>query len=446
MEHTITRIDAGSVAQRAGITAGSRLVAIDSKPVLDVIDYEALCAAERLTLTLRGADDALMDIPIHKPVYQPLGLNFESGLMSKIRSCKNHCLFCFIDQMPRGIRRSLNFKDDDWRLSLIMGNYVTLTNTDDAEFARIIERRVSPLYISVHATDPDMRVKLMRNPTAGNIMQRLSALKASGLKFHAQVVLCPGYNDGGILEKTIDDIASLYPSALSLAIVPVGLTEHREGLEPLRTLTRSEARSTIEYIESKQQELLNSLGTRLVFAADEMYIEAGLELPPYESCEGFDQLENGVGMFRSFESELEFALEEQSPLERGVTLCSASGTAIAPHMAKLFDKLRDYGVTINVNAVRNAFLGECVTVSGLVTAGDIADQLNGKPLGSALLIPHTMLRESSDVFLDGHTLSWLEQQLGIPVRPVCANDGERFIKELFKICNNVRRNNKCQSL
>ncbi len=434
MNQVITSVDVDSVADELGILAGMELIAIDGEPVRDIIDYEQLTAAESLTLTILDDDGNVVDVPVEKELYEPLGLGFAyGGLMSPIRSCKNHCVFCFIDQMPKGVRDSLHVKDDDWRLSLIMGNYVTLTNVDDDEFDRIIKRHVSPLYISVHATDPQVRRRMMSNPTAVRIMERLTALKDAGIQFHCQIVLCPELNDKEILEQTIRDLYSLCPAAQSLAVVPVGLTKFRDKLYKLRCLTAQEAGEAIDIIEKWQKKARAEYGTAFAFPSDEMYIIAGRELPPAEAYEDYCQIENGVGMLRKFEEEFIYALEEKTPLKDPVVLDSASGVSAAPFMQRLFDRLIPYGIHINVHPIINRYFGETITVSGLITATDLLDQLSGGLSSKMLLIPHNMLRERDDVFLDGTRLLQLEEKLGARVMPLCAVDGESFINELFDL-------------
>ncbi|MBQ4611853.1 MAG: DUF512 domain-containing protein [Clostridia bacterium] len=432
MNQVITSVDIDSVADELGILAGMELVAIDGEPIRDIIDYEQLSAAEKLTLTILDDDGNIVDVPVEKDLYEPLGLSFANGgLMSPIRSCRNHCVFCFIDQMPKGVRDSLHVKDDDWRLSLIMGNYVTLTNVDDEEFDRIIKRHVSPLYVSVHATDPDVRRRMMGNPSAVRIMERLAALKDAGIQFHCQIVLCPGLNDKEVLERTISDLYSLCPAAQSLAVVPVGLTRFRDKLFKLRCLTKQEACEAIDTIERWQKMALDEQGTSFVFPSDEMYILAGRRLPEAESYEGYCQIENGVGLLRKFEEEFLYALEEKQPLKNETVFDSASGVSAAPFMQKLFDRLLPYGIRIKVHPIVNRYFGETVTVSGLITAGDLYEQLEGALTSDTLLIPHNMMRERDDVFLDGTRLPELEKKLGVKVSPIWATDGEVFINELF---------------
>lgn len=421
----IVAIDAGSPAERAKICVGDCLLGINGQPVLDVIDYEYLTAESTLRLDIEKTDGTVRHIVIRKRDDEPLGLSFATSLMSPVRACHNHCLFCFIDQMPKGVRSSLAFKDDDWRLSFIMGNYVTLTNVSDAEFDRILARHVGPLYVSVHATDPDVRVRMMRNPTAARILERLTALKEAGLRFHAQIVLCPGENDGAILEKTVSDLAALAPEAQSVAIVPVGLTRFREGLYPLRRHTADEARNLIAEVERWQSDFQRRLNTSFVFLSDEWYIRAGLPLPAATHYEEYPQIENGVGLLRLFESDMLDALRDAVPRKSTRRFFAAGGSAAAPFMRQLFTRLQPFGVEITNYAVPNRYFGEQIDVSGLVTGQDLVSALSHQMDGSPLLIPRNMLREREDVFLDGMTLKEASDALRAPILPV--RDGEELI-------------------
>ena len=430
MKHPIVKVDSGSIAEELGVEAGWKLVSVNGQSVRDVIDYELFTNNESITVEFETPSGEAVVTEIDKEPWESLGLNFGSGLMSPVRQCTNHCIFCFIDQMPRGHRPTLYFKDDDWRLSLIMGNYVTLTNVSDAEFKRIIDRRVSPLYISVHATDGAVRKEMMRSKNAEKIFPRLQQLHENGLRFHSQVVLCPEVNGGEVLKKTLWDLWSLSPEAQSVAIVPVGLTEHREGLYPLKPMSAADARETIRIVD----EFIRESGAEyFAFCSDEMYLRAGLPLPEYEYYGGFDQIENGVGLFRLFEEGFLSALEEAEPLKVSVRFSSVCGVAIAGYMSELFKKLEPYGIAIEVFPIRNRFFGESITVSGLLTAEDIIKQ--GKELfsGKALIMTSSMLREMDDVFLDGVHLPGLSEAIGLPVFPMPSDDGEEFIKKLFEI-------------
>ena len=425
----ITFVEHGSPAERKGVRTGDVLLRINEVPVLDLIDYEKLSAERVLKLSLNREGEPI-EIVLHKDEYEPLGLCFKTTLMSRMMTCRNHCLFCFIDQMPKGVRSSLNVKDDDWRMSFIMGNYVTLTNVDDAEFQRILDRRVSPLYVSVHATDPLIRIQIMRNPSAGRIMERLTALKNARLRFNAQIVLCRGLNDGAVLMQTLNDLSSLAPFCTSIAIVPVGVTRFRDGLPKLGTFDSTQSKSMIDVIEPMQQTYLDRFGTRLVFLSDEWYLNAGISLPGKEAYEDFEQIENGVGLLRLFEMDFRYALAEQTPLENEKRVAVAGGTAANPFFRNLYRELESYRIMIDTYPIPNRWFGGNVHVAGLVTGSDLIEELRDKPLSDPLLIPHNMLRETEEVFLDGMTLNDVEQALHVSIRSF--KDGEELISELFK--------------
>lgn len=423
----ITRVEADSPAAREGLRAGDRLLSVNGEPIKDLIDYEALSVRSRLIVEVERSGEKLRYL-VRKKVGEPLGLCFETTLMDRMQTCKNRCLFCFVDQMPKGIRSSLNVKDDDWRLSFIMGNYVTLTNVSEAEFERILKRRVSPLYVSVHSTDPALRVKLMSNPTAGRIMERLTALKEAGITFHTQIVLCPGLNDGEALERTLADLASLYPYCASVAAVPVGLTKYREGLYPLRGYTVDEARALIEYGEKKQAQYREQWDDTFFYLSDEWYLTAEMPLPPAVSYGDFPQIENGVGLLRLFELDFREALAEKTPLPAPRQITVAGGTAANPFFRDLYKYLEDYNIYADVVPVQNRFFGGNVHVAGLVTAGDLMAAFPG-PGDGPLLIPRNMLREKDSVFLDGVTLAELEQKLDRRIFPF--SGGREFIELIF---------------
>ena len=428
-QQIISDVLPGSPAECAGLQRGDALISIDGEPVIDLVDYEHLTANERMTLEVCKANGETERIDLEKDEYEPLGLSFATSLMDKMRTCKNHCVFCFIDQMPKGGRSSLHIKDDDWRMSFVMGNYVTLTNLDERELDRIIRRRVSPLYVSLHASDPAVRRAMMKNPHAGDILPQLKRLAEAGLQFHLQIVLCPGLNDGDVLRRSIDDMLALYPQAQTLAVVPVGLTRHREGLSPLRAFTRGEAGALIDEIESLQKELLRNIGTRFVFLADEWYTLCDRTLPAYDDYEGFPQIENGVGLLRLFEGEMLFALEERTPLSAPKRFLMAGGTSAHAFFTESYRQLLPYGITIDTCAIKNRFFGESVTVGGLVTGGDLVGQLKGEDFGRALLIPRAMLKADEAIFLDGMTKAEAEEALGTRILPVAT--GEELIEILF---------------
>jgi putative radical SAM enzyme (TIGR03279 family) len=428
----IAGVDQGTIAEELGVVKGDFLISINGQPVLDIVDYEYLCAEERLVLLFARENGEEYEAEIEKDLYEPLGLSFESGLMSPVRSCKNHCIFCFIDQMPKGGRETLQFKDDDWRLSFIMGNYITLTNVDEAEFQRILDRRVSPLYISVHATDPQVRVRMMRNPNAGLLMQRLKRLYDAGLRFHCQIVCCPGVNDGEVLQKTMEDLAALMPAAQSVAVVPVGLTKFRQKLASLRVFTEEEARYTLSQVQAFANNCKRKAGSAFVFPADELILLAGEELPSYEAYEDFPQIENGVGLLRLFEREFMDELAERKPLRKRFSFDAAGGMLAHAFMKSLYQKLSGYGVDCTAHAIRNAYFGPTITVGGLITGQDLLAQLRGQLKSGLLLLPHNMLREREDVFLDGMTVSELSQALGVRVVPV-RGGGDAWIQTIYDL-------------
>ncbi len=433
MKHLITGVDKDSIAEELGVKSGYKLCSINGEEVVDVIDYEHLSTNEQLLITFETDDGKTFEAEVEKDLYEPLGLNFEKGLMDGIRSCRNRCVFCFIDQMPKNVRTSLKVKDDDWRLSFIMGNYITLTNVDDEEFERIIKRKAGPLYVSVHATDPEVRKRMMTNKTADRIMPRLQRLYDENIKFNCQIVLCPELNDGDILKRTIEDLISFYPVSQSLAVVPVGLTKFRQGLFPLRCLTKAEAATAIDMIESYQNKMREEYGEGFAYASDELYIIADRELPKYEMYDDFPQIENGVGLLRKFENEFIFALKSKKPLEKPVYYESISGVSAAPFMANVFKRLEEYNIFINVNPIRNSFFGETVTVTGLICACDIISNIKGKIGNKKLLIPRNMMKEQEEIFLDGVTQSELEKELGTSIISLSPNDGEEFINKLFSM-------------
>ncbi len=431
IKHLITAVDQDSIAEELGIQSGDCLLTINGETIEDIIDYESLTANDRVILLLESKDGKEYEADVEKDPYEALGLNFETSLMSKLRPCKNHCIFCFIDQLPKGGRETLHVKDDDWRLSLIMGNYITLTNVDEEEFARIIKRRVSPLYISVHATDGEVRKRMMNNPTADKIMPRLKAIKEAGLLFDAQIVLCPEVNDGAVLEKTLNDLYSLRPAARSVAVVPVGLTKFRDKLFPLRCINKDEAAMAIELIESIAEKSRLSSGESFVYASDELYILAGRELPKSSYYDDFPQLENGVGLLRNFEDGFIDALSTKKTFSQSISFDSASGVSAAPFMQRLFKRLEPYGINITVHPIINRYFGEDVTVSGLITGGDLLSQLSGELHSKTLLLPRTMMRERDTTFLDGMTLEDIQAALGAQILPTPAADGAEFIEQIF---------------
>ena len=438
MSTAITHVQPGSIAHRLGLVAGDLLESIAGEPIIDQIDYQALTAQARFDMVVTRADGTQKTFHVRKQDWQPLGLTLDQTIISKPRPCRNHCIFCFIDQMPPGMRKTLYVKDDDWRLSLMMGNYITMTNIDDKELDRIIRRKVSPLYVSVQCTDPDMRVKLLRNPNAALIMERLRLLKDNGIRFHCQVVLCPGWNDGDILMKTLEDLATLAPAAQSVALVPIGLTKFRENLPCIKPYDAQMAADLIESVKPLQERFLNELGTRFVFPADEFYCLSGHPLPEDIEYEDYPQIENGVGMLRMFETDLQYAVEDYPVAETAPRhLVIATGTSIAPFLQELCDRYAPKGTKVTVRPIINRFFGETVTVAGLITGGDLVDQCRDV-VADEILIVRSMIRAEGDMFLDDMTVEEVRKALPAPLH-ITENTGEGFWRAISGLeeCTNV---------
>ncbi|MBQ8440162.1 MAG: DUF512 domain-containing protein [Clostridia bacterium] len=426
------------LARKAGITDGDELISINGHDICDVLDYRFYLTDTDLTLLLhRGAD--LITARIRKGEYDDIGLEFETPLMDKKHSCANGCVFCFIDQLPRGMRKSLYFKDDDDRLSFLHGNYVTLTNLKDADIDRLITMHISPVNISVHTTNPELRVKMMKNKRAGEVLSYLRRLADAGIALCTQIVLCKGLNDGDELERSMRDLLSYYPALRSCAIVPVGLTRHREKCYPLELFTPEECAAVIKQVEEFGDACVKKYGSRLFYCSDEFYVRAGLPLPSEEYYEDYSQIENGVGMLTSLASEFNFELdylEDYLPDFRAPRKISLiTGEAAFDHVSALCKKLEERveGLQVQVYKIKNHFFGETVTVAGLLTGGDVLAQLTGKDLGDELLFPAVMLKADEDIFLDDMTPSELSKRLGnIPLRP-CINDGAELLKALLGV-------------
>ena len=430
MSQRIVSVFPGSLAARHGIEAGETLVSISGTPVLDLVDYQFLTARPSLELLLQREDGAEHTVHIRKRIEDPLGLTLESTLMSCPKTCANHCVFCFIEQMPPGMRESLYVRDDDWRLSLMAGNFVTLTNLPSREMDRMIERKASPIYVSVHTTNGELRKKMLSHVRADRIMEHLTRFAQNGMSFHCQVVLCPGINDGKELDRTLSDLATLAPHALTVALVPVGLTRYREHLYPLRPYTKEEALAVIRQAEAFQKDMLEKFGTRFVFPTDEFYMIAGLPIPEVETYEDFPQFENGVGLLAllrdEFESAARFDPDQSTNKHRRVII--ATGTSVAPFLRDMIARHPVEGVEIMVKPIINRFFGETVTVAGLITGQDLVSQLQGEQ-ADEILITKSMLREGEDIFLDDMTLEQAQSELGIPIHPV-HNDGADLLYAL----------------
>ena len=420
----IASVDPHSPARKAGVRPGETLTHINGHPIVDVLDYKFYAYDPKLELTLTEPEGGSRTLRIRKEEGKDLGLNFETYLMDRARSCANKCIFCFVDQMPPGMRDTLYFKDDDARLSFLMGNYITLTNLSRREIQRVIDLRISPINISVHATDPQLRTAMLKNPRAGECLDIMSRFAQAGIEMNCQVVACPGVNDGPALARTMEDLGQLYPAVTSVAVVPVGVTRFREGLCSIEPYTKEQAAALIDQVESFASHFMENKGTNLVWCSDEFYLIAGRTLPEKAYYEDMDQLENGVGMLRLLLHQADMALEEEEP-EQTAPFSIATGLSAAPFVQEILDNARKQCGNIKgtVYPIINRFFGETITVSGLITGTDLMEQLRGKDLGERLLIPDNMLRAGERVFLDDVTVEQVEEALGVTVVPVPADSG-----------------------
>ena len=424
----IQQVHPNSPAHIAGICAGEKLLSINGNTIMDVLDYRFYETDSRLTVTVADKNGEERSVSIRKGQYESLGLEFETYLMDKQHSCRNKCIFCFIDQLPKGMRESLYFKDDDSRLSFLFGNYITLTNLSEHEIERIIKMHISPINVSIHTTNPELRCKMMGNRFAGKALELLKRFADAGIHLNGQLVLCPGINDGPELERTLNDLYALGENVQSIACVPVGVTRYREGLYPLTTYTKETAEATLRQIEAFGDRFVKERGARTVYASDEFYLLAEREIPQPEFYEDFAQLENGVGLLASLQEEFRFALEDFTPPETKRHVTMATGEGAYAFLQTMLDEFREKCDTIlcDVVPVRNDFFGGTVNVSGLLTGQDLYAQLKDRDLGDALLIPCVTLRQQEDMFLDDMSLGELSQKLGVPVIPVI-NDGQHLL-------------------
>ena len=418
MDNAIKAIDPDSPL--AGkVRPGDTLLAINSNKILDVLDYKFFAYDTRLELRLRRPEGSEYSLHVVKPEWGDLGLDFESYLMDKPRSCANRCVFCFIDQLPGGMRPTMYFKDDDARLSFLLGNYITLTNLSKREIERIIALHISPINISVHATDPELRRELLRSPRAGECMEIMGRFAKAGITMNCQIVCCPGLNDGEALMQSMRDLESLYPQVHSVSVVPVGLTKFREGLYPLSPFTKELAAETLDMVDAFGGECLRRHGSRIFWCGDELYIKAGREIPSDEFYEDYTQLENGVGMLRLMETEFSSALKLGGEPD-GAPFSIATGVSAAPYFQILLDKAKEKYPEIKgrIYPIVNDFFGHSINVTGLITGGDLIAQLKDKELGERLLISQNMLRRAEMDFLDDVKLEEASAALGLPVYPI----------------------------
>ena len=417
MENIIKSMDPGSPLRHRA-APGDALLAINGHRVLDVLDYKFYAYDTQLDVLLRRPDGTEYRVEVRKPEGGDLGLDFESYLMDRPRSCANNCIFCFIDQLPPGMRPTMYFKDDDARLSFLLGNYITLTNLSKREIERIIALHISPVNVSVHTTNPELRRRMLKNPRAGETIETMRRFAAGGIVMNCQIVCCPGWNDGAELQRTMEDLAAMYPAVHSVSIVPLGVTKFREGLEPLEPFTPEHAGETIDQVTTFGDLCVEKYGTRIFWCGDEMYLSAGRELPPDEFYEEHTQLENGVGMLRLMETEFRSALKLSDEPD-GVPFAIATGTAAAPFFEGLLALAKEKYPKLDgrVYAIQNDFFGHTITVAGLVTGQDLIAQLKDKYLGERLFVSQNMLRRQEMDFLDDVTLEQAVRALGVPIYP-----------------------------
>lgn len=436
--HTVKEVRTGSIAEEMEIEAGDCLLEINGEKIQDIFDYQFLVQDEYIEVFIRKPSGEEWLLEIDKEYGEDLGIVFENGLMDEYRSCKNKCIFCFIDQMPGGMRETLYFKDDDSRLSFLQGNYVTLTNMSQEDIDRIIRYHMSPINISFQTTNPQLRCRMLNNRFAGEALRKVDALYEAGITMNGQIVLCKGVNDGDELERSIRDLTKYLPYLESVSVVPVGLSKYREGLYPLEAFNQEDAIRVLDLIEEWQKKILDSHGTHFIHASDEWYILADRALPQAKRYDGYLQLENGVGMLRLLLDEFEEAYKELEASEslpaikeRRRIVSVATGKLAFPYISELSSRLMDLAplLEIHVYQIKNDFFGEAITVSGLLTGRDIQKQLMGKTLGEKLYLPENILRSGEDVFLDDMTVGELESSLQVPV-DIVKSSGKDFVNRL----------------
>ncbi len=431
MSALIKYVEEGSIAEEIGLEKGDKILKINGTEIKDVLDYRFLINDEYITLTVLTKQGEEVEVEFEKDAYEPLGVEFENSLMSKPLHCTNKCVFCFIDQLPKGMRESLYFKDDDTRLSFFQGNYVTFTNLDDDEIDRIIRLRISPINISVHTMNPDLRVKMLKNPKAARLPEIMQKLYDNGIIMNCQIVLCPGYNDGEELSYTISELYKMNECVKSVSVVPIGLTRHREGLCPMAAVDREKAKKIIVEIEKWQKKALLEVGTGFVYASDEIYLKAGYDIPESKAYHGFPQIENGVGMIASMREEFYDALSDAPEKcgDKNITL--VCGVAPYDFLSSLADavKVKYPNINITVEKIINDFFGHEITVSGLLCGCDIIAQLKDKKLTGTLIITKNMLRDGENVLLDDITTEDIEKALGVKIIAV-GDDGYELLNAI----------------
>ncbi|MCD8076106.1 MAG: DUF512 domain-containing protein [Lachnospiraceae bacterium] len=433
LEHKITAVEPDSIAEELELAPGDTVLSVNGQTIEDVFDYHYLINEEYLTVQVRKENGEEWELEIEKEYEDDLGITFESSLMDEYRSCRNHCIFCFIDQMPKGMRDTLYFKDDDSRLSFLQGNYVTLTNMSDHDIDRIIRYHLEPINISFHTMNPTLRCEMLRNRFAGDIFPKVRRMADAGIELNGQIVLCRGINDGEELNASIQKLTEYLPQLRSVSVVPVGLTRFRDGLYPLEAFTPEDAGEVIDCIEGWQEKIYGEFGLHFIHASDEWYVLAGRDFPEADRYDGYLQLENGVGMMRLLMEEVREVLDEETgavelpPREISI----ATGRLAGPYLKNLCDRICEKypNILCHVYEIRNDYFGESITVAGLITGTDLLAQLKGKRLGRELLLPCSMLRSGERVFLDDVSVEDLEKNLAVSIR-VVESDGRDFVSAI----------------
>lgn len=435
INNVISKVYKNSIADEIGIEVGDLLISINDQPIHDIIEYKFLLSDEYLEVEIKKINGEIYIYEIEKEYDEDLGIEFTNPIIDQAKSCRNKCVFCFIDQLPKGMRETLYFKDDDSRLSFLQGNFVTLTNMSEDDINNIIKYRISPINISVHTTNPELRQKMIKNKFAGKLYEIMKRLADAQIQMNCQIVLCPGYNDKEELTRTIADLETLYPYVNSAAIVPVGITKHRSHLPNLEIFNEKTAGETIDQIHNLQKIYLEKIGTRFAFLSDEFYIIGNRPLLKYDEYEGFIQFENGVGMISKLDREIEDYLNtlDSSKLIRNKKVSIATGHSAYEFIKNMANRIMDKydNIEIDVYKIINNFFGDTITVSGLITATDIIDQLKDKDLGETLYIPRSMLKADEEIFLDNITLKQLQETMKLEVVP-CLNKGSDFVDKLLK--------------
>ena len=436
-EHIVKSLMPGGIGEELGIEPGDKLLAINGNEIQDVFDYYYYEESEQLLLLIEKPDGEEWELEIEKDEDESLGIEFDQSLMDEYRSCRNKCMFCFIDQMPKGMRETLYFKDDDSRLSFLQGNYITLTNMSDHDVERIVKYRLEPINISFQTTNPELRCKMLHNRFAGEALKKVDILYRGQIEMNGQIVLCKGVNDGEELERTIRDLTGYLPYLKSVSIVPVGLTKYRDGLYPLEPFTKEDAREVLSVIHRWQEKIYQEHGIHMIHAGDEWYVLAEEEVPEEERYDGYLQLENGVGMMRLLFNEVQEALSAVTGDGRQREISLATGRLMYPYIGKILEEIRKKfpNITTHLYAIRNDFFGERITVSGLITGQDLTGQLKGQPLGERLLLQCNMLKIGEPVFLDDFTLEEVENSLQVKT-DIVKSSGQDLLDAVIGVYEN----------